>query len=84
MTASPLRSLGVALTLAAATACSKKAEEPTAKHEHHAPHHGALEVLGDEFAHVELVLDEKTGRLTAYVLDGEAENPRALQEFAPA
>lgn len=44
-------------------------------HEHRAPHGGALEVLGGEAAHVELVLDDKTGKLTAYVLDGEAESP---------
>jgi hypothetical protein len=29
--------------------------------------------LGDEFAHVEFVLDRSAGTLTAYVLDGEAE-----------
>ena len=46
------------------------------KHEHHhtAPHGGALVVLGEELAHLEFVLDQKTGTLTAYVLDGEAEN----------
>jgi hypothetical protein len=44
-------------------------------HEHHAPHQGTLVVLGEEFSHVELVLDSTTGELTAYVLDGEAENP---------
>jgi hypothetical protein len=43
-------------------------------HEHHAPHEGALVVLGDEFAHAEFVLDPGTGSLTAYILDGEAEN----------
>lgn len=44
-------------------------------HEHIAQHEGTLIVLGDEFAHVELVVDSATGRLTAYILDGEAENP---------
>ena len=44
-------------------------------HEHHAPHQGTLVVLGEEFSHVELVLDSATGELNAYVLDGEAENP---------
>lgn len=29
--------------------------------------------LGDEIAHIELVLDPEAGSLTAYVLDGEAE-----------
>lgn len=41
-------------------------------HEHAAPHGGTLVVLGDEFAHVELVLEAAAGELTAYVLDGEA------------
>ncbi|KAB2835485.1 MAG: hypothetical protein F9K51_00110 [Candidatus Dadabacteria bacterium] len=43
-------------------------------HEHHAPHEGTLVVLGKEFAHVEFVLDPGAGSLTAYILDGEAEN----------
>lgn len=41
-------------------------------HEHKAPHGGALIEFGEEFAHLELVLD-KDGNLTGYVLDGEAE-----------
>ena len=49
-------------------------------HEHTAPHGGTLVVLGDEFAHLELVLDAETGKLTAYVLDGEAENPIRLEQ----
>jgi hypothetical protein len=42
-------------------------------HEHHAPHDGTLVELGEEFAHLELVLNAQTGTLTVYVLDGEAE-----------
>lgn len=42
-------------------------------HEHTAPHGGTLIGFGEEFAHVELVLDKSTGKLTAYTLDGEAE-----------
>ena len=49
-------------------------------HEHTAPHGGTLVVLGDELAHLELVLDAETGKLTAYVLDGEAENPIRLEQ----
>ncbi|MCG8589298.1 MAG: hypothetical protein MJE66_08400, partial [Proteobacteria bacterium] len=45
----------------------------THHHEHEAPHGGALIVLGDEFVHLELVLEPKTGSLRAYVLDGAAE-----------
>jgi hypothetical protein len=43
-------------------------------HEHHAPHKGSLQVLGEEFSHYELCLDSATGALTVYVLDGEAEH----------
>ena len=42
-------------------------------HEHHAPHKGTLVEFGEEFAHVELVIDAATGKVSAYVLDGEAE-----------
>ena len=44
-----------------------------AAHEHHAPHGGTLVELGEEAAHLELVLDSAAGSLTAYPLDGEAE-----------
>ena len=43
-------------------------------HEHHAPHGGCLVEVGEEFAHVELLLEADTASLKAYVLDGEAEN----------
>ncbi len=49
-------------------------------HEHHPPHHGTLVVLGEEFSHVELLLDSATGGLTAFVLDGEAENPVEISQ----
>lgn len=45
------------------------------KHAHEAPHGGALIALGDEFAHVELLVDAATGKITAWILDGHAENP---------
>lgn len=51
-----------------------------AHHEHHAPHGGTLVVLGEEFAHLEFVLDLENGKLTAYALDGEAENPVRLSQ----
>jgi hypothetical protein len=47
-------------------------------HEHRAPHGGALIELGDEAAHLELVVAPASGRLTAYALDGEAEAPVRL------
>ena len=42
-------------------------------HEHHAPHKGTLVEFGEEFAHLELVIDAQTGKISAYALDGEAE-----------
>ncbi|MGH7143091.1 MAG: hypothetical protein ACREJ2_03025 [Planctomycetota bacterium] len=65
------------LVLAAAAAASAA---PLAAHEHHAPHHGTLVVLDDDFAHVEIVVDKKTGAITAYVLDGEAENSVRIKQ----
>lgn len=49
-------------------------------HEHAAPHGGTLVVLGDEFAHLEFVLDAPAGRLTVYALDGEAEGAVRLAQ----
>jgi hypothetical protein len=52
-------------------------------HHHHAekgPHDGALVAIGEEDAHLEFVLDADSGRLTAYVLDGEAEKPLAIKQ----
>jgi hypothetical protein len=65
------------LALAFGAGCSK---EPTAdsaaphKHVHHPPHGGTPVVLGDEAYHLEFVLDDASGVLQAYVLDGELEN----------
>lgn len=50
---------------------SNKAKNDT--HEHTAPHGGTLIAFGEEFAHLELVLDSSNGQITAYALDGEAE-----------
>ena len=52
----------------------------TSAHEHKAPHGGTLVVLGAEFAHLELVLDARAGKLKAYVLDGEAEKFMRIQQ----
>lgn len=50
-------------------------------HEHKAPHKGTLVEFGKEYAHLELVIDAATGKVSGYVLDGEAENPvRVKQE----
>lgn len=49
-------------------------------HAHEAPHGGTLIELGEEFAHLELLLDAATGRLTVYALDGEAEQSVRLAQ----
>lgn len=73
----------------AQSGCEKKdphhgnQSEPHGTHAHHhhtAPHGGALVVLGEEFAHIEFVLEESTGKLTGYVLDSEAEKPVRLTQ----
>lgn len=43
-------------------------------HVHRAPHGGKLVELGQHAYNVELVRDTATGTLTAYLLDGHAEN----------
>lgn len=52
-------------------------------HHHHAergPHGGALVAIGEDDAHLEIVLDVETGKLTAYTLDGEAEKPISIKQ----
>jgi hypothetical protein len=44
------------------------------------PHDGALVAIGDEEAHLEIVLDADSGTLKAYVLDGEAEKAVAIKQ----
>ncbi|MDE0297903.1 MAG: hypothetical protein OXN17_04675 [Candidatus Poribacteria bacterium] len=56
--------------------------ETQAHHEHTTPHGGTMVVLGEEFAHVEFVLEKGTGKLSAFGLDGEAEKPIRLTEKA--
>ena len=51
-------------------------------HHHEAPHGGTLVVLGDHFAHLEVLLDAEAGKLTAWVLDGEAQQPIRLKQPA--
>ena len=49
-------------------------------HAEHGPHKGTLVMFGHEELHLELVLDSKTGTLTAYPLDSEAVKPVALDQ----
>lgn len=59
---------------------SVDAVKKESEHEHSAPHGGTLVELGEEFAHLEIVLDAATGKLTAYALDGEAEKAVRLKQ----
>jgi hypothetical protein len=80
------------LMLSCATACGTPPPPPSASsasqpataanvHEHQALHGGVLVELGEEFAHVELVLDRSSGSLTAFVLDGEAEQALRIPQL---
>ncbi len=75
------RSTFVAAALAAvlvgAAGCGKHddhAGHSHGKHVHTAPHGGFLVEIGDHAYNLELVRDAAAGKLTAYVLDGHAEN----------
>jgi hypothetical protein len=74
----PLRPLLLLLTVIVATltpGCSRKESAHShGGHAHTAPHGGMLVELGDHAYNLELVRDAATGTLTAYVLDGHAEN----------
>ncbi|HWA28271.1 MAG TPA: hypothetical protein VG734_21645 [Lacunisphaera sp.] len=75
----PTIALAALVLIGLAAGCGKPAAEtsraaPPPKHEHKPPHGGTPVVLGDEVYHVELVLDAASGKLQAYVFDGELEN----------
>lgn len=77
-----MRRLLPAALLLLAAACgdghdhAEHADEPHAEaHLHVAPRGGALVVLAEETAHVEVVPDPATGRLSLYVLGPHAERP---------
>lgn len=56
--------------------CSKQGSAPAAAggHHHAAPHGGTLVEVGEHAYNIELVREAATGKLSAYVLDGHAEN----------
>lgn len=82
-----LRTVLATLLLGALAACSKHSEHKDysnvpgghdhaahAKHVHTAPHGGTLVEIGEHAYNLELLRDAATGKLTAWVLDGHAEN----------
>ena len=75
------------LTLAVFDGCGAKQDparsDPASasrKHSHTPPHGGTAVELGEETAHLELVLDRTTGTLAAFALDGHMENFVKLSE----
>lgn len=68
--------MGLAL-IGGLCSCRKAPDTPppvSQHHHHHPPHQGTPIELGREEYHIELVVDEASGNLQAYVLDGEMEN----------
>lgn len=86
MRSRPLALVFAAAVVMSASACSDTpapapaAPPDTAGHAHEAPHGGVLVELGEEFGHIELVLDGAAGTITAYVLDGEGEQAVRLAQ----
>ena len=81
-----ITAVGLAGALARSLACGHQAppdqqeSASVAGHKHRAPHGGVLVELGEEFAQVELLFDPDAGSLTAYVLDGDAEESVRLKQ----
>jgi hypothetical protein len=75
-----------AAVLLYATGCDKHDHDHDHDHAHtHAPKFGGkLIELGDHFANLEILLDPVNGKLLAYLLDGHAENPVAIEQDALA
>jgi len=72
-----LQSLYFIGLVALLSACGKKNEtehKHGSGHVHVAPHGGTLVEIGEHVYNLELVRDNAAGKLTAYVLDGHAEN----------
>ncbi len=64
------------LLLTGLAACSKSSSpsEKHVGHTHTAPHGGTLIEIGEHAYNLELLRDKAAGKLTAWVLDGHAEN----------
>jgi hypothetical protein len=72
----PLALFLAAMLAASFTGCSKPESASSAGggHAHRAPHGGTLVEVGQHAYNIELVRDSTAGKLTAYILDGHAEN----------
>ena len=69
--------LALAGILIASSSCSDPSDPARvvkAKHAYHAPHGGTIVRLGREEYHLEFVRDAAAGKLTAYLLDFEAQD----------
>ena len=70
-----LASVSTAILLLTLGGCSKPESSGSGGgHTHRAPHGGTLVEIGQHAYNLELVRDATAGTLTAYVLDGHAEN----------
>ena len=54
-----------------------KVQDPPHEHEH-GPHGGHLVELGEEEYHAEVVFQDKTGKITVYLLDSSAKKPNPI------
>src|SRR5688572_24917711 len=64
-----------ALLVLTSGACSRpESSSGAGGHTHRAPHGGTLVEIGEHAYNLELVRDAAAGKLTAYLLDGHAEN----------
>lgn len=66
--------LGLASTLPGCKRVDDHGGASSGGHVHRAPHGGTLIEIGQHAYNLELVRDAAAGKLTAYVLDGHAEN----------
>ena len=64
------------LTFVAFNACAEDHKHD----DHKAPHGGTLLEVGEHAAHLEVVRDEKAGKITLYLLDKEAKNAVSIKD----
>jgi len=73
-----MKFVSMALSMLLVASCSKEQHtEPTkaaAAHAHEGPHGGHILEVGDHIAHLEVIHDESTGKMTIYVLGPDAKS----------